>query len=95
MSRAGYFICFVSLGFFSLLIAQLIRARLKTHHQELYAKLGHPSSQDSNLEPKHWTFQKFVLWGHIAEVTDPILHGLCVLASITALGVLVLFFLSI
>jgi hypothetical protein len=95
MSRVDYFIAFVSFGFLSLLIAHFIRARLKKLYPELFARFGYPSGQDSNLEVKYWTFQKFVLWGHISEVTDPALHGLCVLSSVISLAVLILFFLCI
>lgn len=95
MSRVGYFILFVSLGFFSLVVAQLIRARLKDRYPELFAKFGHPSSRDSNLEAKYWVFQKFVLWGHISEVDDKVLHGLCVLSTVVSLAGLVFFFLCI
>jgi hypothetical protein len=95
MSRVSYFIWFVSLGFSSLLVAQLIRARLKKRHPELFAKFDYPSSQDSNLEAKYWVFQKFVLWGHISDVDDTALHGLCVLESVIGLGVLIFFFLCI
>jgi hypothetical protein len=95
MSRVGYFIWFASLGIASLLVAQLIRVRLKKHHPGLFARFGYPSIQDSNLQGKYWFFQKFVLWGHISEADDTVLHGLCVLASVANLGVLISFFLCI
>ena len=95
MSRQDYFICFAVFGFLSVLLMQLIRLRVKKRHPELYAKFGYPSFNDSNLKREHWAFQRFIFWGHISEVNDRVLHGLCVAASIAGLIVGVLFFLCI
>ena len=64
MSRAGYLTCFVSFGILSLLTSMLIRFRLKKCHSDLFARMGSPAFQDSNLGKTYWKFQKFVLWGY-------------------------------
>jgi len=87
--------CFVFLGFFSLLLSQLIRSRLRKYHPDLFSRLGGPAFQDSNLGKTYWKFQRFVLWGYISEVNDIVLRTLCVLASLSNLGVIVFFLLSV
>ena len=46
---------------------------------------------DSNLGKTYWDFQRFVLWGHLAEKNDSVLRGLCILASLCNLAVIVFF----
>jgi hypothetical protein len=88
MSRVGYFAWFMSLGLVSLLLASLIRMRLRSYHPELFAKLGRPTGQDSNLEKTSWVFQRFVFWGHLSETNDVVLRSLCVVtALINVVGV--------
>jgi hypothetical protein len=95
MNREVNFIWFACLGFFLLLILQLIRVRLKKYYPDLFARLGGPSFQDSNLGKTYWAFQRFVWWGYRSEVDDRLLRGLCVLASLSGLAVIIFFILLI
>ncbi len=95
MSRQNYFIYFMVFGFLSVFLMQLIRLRVKKRHPALYAKFGYPSFNDSNLKREYWAFHRFIFWGHMFEVNDAVLHGLCIAASVDGLVVCVLFFLCI
>jgi hypothetical protein len=95
VNRSGYLTCFVCFGFLSLLLSQLIRSRLKKYHADLFARLGNPAFQDSNLGITYWKFQRFVLWGFMSEANDSVLRFMCVLASLSNLGVIVFFFLCV
>jgi hypothetical protein len=46
-----------------LFMSHLIRARLKAKHPQIYAKLGSPAFNDSNLRSTYWKFSGFVCWG--------------------------------
>lgn len=92
MSTKLGLICFVVLGLFLLLILQLIRVRLRKRYPELFVRLSSPAFQDSNLTKTYWTFHRFVLWGYLSEVNDTILRCLCILASVSQLAGIALFF---
>jgi hypothetical protein len=94
MSREEYSIAFICACVLTLFVFHLIRVRLKRHHPELFAKLGNPTSQDSNLENRYWRFQRFVLWGYQSEVTDTALISLCVLATVFEVAGVILFILA-
>jgi hypothetical protein len=90
-----YATCFYCFGFFTLLVLQLIRARLKKCHPGLFSSLGSPTFQDSNVGKTYWALQKFIWWGYRSEVSDSILRGLCMLASLSELAVVIFFFLIV
>ncbi len=89
-----FFRYFVGVGIISLFILHLIRARLERRHPVLFARLGNPKFQDSNLEAKYWAFQKFVLWGYFS-VKDSVLATLCVIATIAGVVGIAFFVLCI
>jgi len=89
-----FFMYFVGVGIVALLVSHLIRARLERRHPVLFARLGNPKFQDSNLEAKYWAFQKFVFWGYFS-VKDSVLATLCVIATIAGVVGTTLFVLCI
>ena len=95
MSRQTNFVWFACLGVVLLLILQLIRFRLKKCYPDLFSKLGSPTFQDSNLGKTYWNLQQFIWWGHTSEVSDVLLHALCVFAVLIEVTVLILLFVVI
>ena len=83
---------YIILGVWLLLLLELIRTRLRRLHPDLFAKLGNPTFEDSNLGKTYWDFQKFVWWGYRSVAHDTVLYGLCVVACLSELAVLILFF---
>lgn len=86
------FICFMILSVFLFLIMQVIRGRLQKRYPTIFIRLGSPTMQDSNLGRTYWTIQKFVWWQHMFVANDWILRSLCMLACISQLVGVVLFF---
>jgi hypothetical protein len=84
---------FYGSGFLTLLLLHLIRIRLRKYHPDVFCRLGSPLFQDSNLGKTYWAFQRFVWWGHRSEVDDTVMRGLCVLASLSGLSVIIFFIL--
>ena len=74
-----------------LLMLHLIRVRLRAKDPELYAKLGNPAFNDSNLGPTYWRFQGFIWRRHFSDTHDDVLHTLCLLATLSQLAIIVLF----
>jgi hypothetical protein len=95
MTGDVYLASYVCLGGAALLFLYFIRARLKKMHPELFASLGSPTFQDSNISHDAWRFQKFVWWGYLSAANDNRLQWLCAFASISQCGVLILFFYDI
>jgi hypothetical protein len=92
VSAATYLTCYLCVGFFALFITHLIQVRLKEKHSEVYRSLGSPTLLDSNLTAESWRFAKFIWWRHFSEVNDKSLHVLCVLATVSGVAVVGLFF---
>jgi hypothetical protein len=86
---------YIVLGLFLLLLFHLIRSRLRQLHPNLYATLGSPTFQHSNLGATYWRFQKFVWSWYKPDVDDVLLRSLCLLASLVELVVVILFFRTI
>jgi hypothetical protein len=93
MGRLWFTILLAFLTGLILMLLHLVRSWLKQHHAELFARLGNPAFNDSNLQGTYWTFQKFIWWGHFSEVSDKALHALCILACMSELSFGVAFFL--
>jgi hypothetical protein len=95
MTGKVFLASYACLGASALIFLHFIRIRLKKYHPDLFARLGRPASQDSNIGHYAWMFQKFVWWGYVFEVNDSVTRWLCVFASVSQFGVLILFFLDI
>jgi hypothetical protein len=94
MNRKHFFLCFIAVSIALLFVFHLIRVRLTLRHPALFARLGEPRFNDSNLEAKYWDFQAFVFWGYFS-VKDRALVALCVTATIAAVVNIILFALSL
>jgi hypothetical protein len=94
-SRVDLFVYFMCVGGFALIIVEFIKIRLKTHYLDLFGELGRPRFQDSNLGATYWRFRKFIWWGHFSIQNDILIHSLCILACLSEVVGVVLFFLVI
>ncbi len=92
MGREALVMCYAFVGVFLLITLGLIRVRLKKSHPDMFTELGSPDFGESNLRKAYWTFQKFVWWGHKSRATDTVLRSLCIVACLSEVAVVVLFF---
>jgi hypothetical protein len=85
-NRVGFTIILAFLTGIILFLLHLIRNRLAKNHATLFASLGNPAFNNSNLKMPYWALQRSIWWGHLSEVKDTKLHVLCVLACMSELA---------
>jgi hypothetical protein len=85
-NRVGLTIILVSLAGIVLLLRHLILNRLTKDHAGLFAEMGTPKVDDSNLRRSYWALERFIWWGHLAEVKDTQIHVLCILTCMSELA---------